>query len=449
MNKFISFIHELQIQSYISDSILFIKRDESPVVEKYFVNKTATEIIMLINGTKTLDEIFSILSDKYNDDYNSVKNNVLEFLKEIETNFKLQTQLLYEPKYKEIPIKIFENNYPTVASIELTYKCNLRCLHCYGEYGESSMVMDKDRAIQMLRDFKELGIRLVEFTGGDISVYPHLKDILTEAIKLDFDFIGLLTNSVVLNNDIKELIIKNNKKIVIQIDLHSLKDSYLKWFTKSENTVEIIKNNIIQMVRNNVITRVAMIVTKKNLDEIEEIADWSHSIGVKQLVVSPVINIGRAQQNDKNLLLDDKTSVDRFNDMLVKVNNKYPNFLCLKESIEDKRENCGTLTSNVVISPKGDIKFCASDELKYNIPIIGNVFNDKIKDIYDNNSEYVKALISIKKPEHDNQDCKNCKNKFFCSGCLLRAFLKRKEIGDDCKWYKNQVPQIVKTKLQL
>lgn len=449
MKKYITFVSDLHIQTYENSNMLFIKNKTNLINKKFYINDEAINIIKLIDGTRSLEEVIHELCHTYNDKYNNIEKLVTNFLVEIQKNFEIETKFIDKPISKKVAITKFENNYPTVASIELTYKCNLRCLHCYGSYGESTIEMDKENALKLLRDLKEIGVRLVEFTGGDICVYPYLKDVIHEALKLDFDFIGLLTNSILLKDEIKDIIIKNRSKFVVQIDLHSLNDNYLKYFTGSSHTVDIIKNNIEYMAKNKVLTRIATIITKRNLDEIDEIIEWAYNTGVSQIALSPVVNIGRALNQDRDLLLDDIPSMSKFNRKIEEYNHKYPGFLALQSNIDDERKNCGALTTNVAIAPTGDIKLCVSDSKEYHLTKFGNVFKKSIKDIYNDNSEYSKALMSIEKPDYNQEECKDCKYKWFCSSCLLRAFLKRKELGDDCKWYNKQVPMLVKDRLSI
>lgn len=436
--------------------MLFVDRNNTEAAktseklkERYYVNDTAIEIISLIDGNKTLSDIINILAKKYDEDTESIQSKVEKFLGSIKENYNVTVGFSDKPIDKPVKIRKVDNIYPVVASIELTYKCNLRCLHCYGEYGTNDISeMKLEDAKKLLLDLKDIGVQILEFTGGDVSLYPHLKELLEIALSLDYKFISILTNSVVMKDEIFDLVIANANKFVMQIDLHSLDDEYLKWFTKASNTVEIIKSNIKKMVDNGVVIRVATIATKKNVDELEKIADWLHDNGVINSAMGPVISLCRAKNND--VLLDDIESIKKFNDAIERINSKYKNFVSMIEDTKPFRANCGSLTSNVTITPNGDIKHCTMDNLEYVNSSIGNVFKDgSIKQIYDKNREYIDAIFSTKPPKLNLPECKECMHKYFCANCLLRGFIKHKEIGDECKWYQNLVPQIVKNKLSI
>lgn len=115
---------------------------------------------------------------------------LITFLNDFPNNYELKLLNGEYPCNKAVVIKNNKNIYPTVASLELMYKCNLRCRHCYGEYDNVNKIeMDINNLKKLLIELKELGIMIVEFTGEDVSIYPHFKESLLYAIDFDFDFI--------------------------------------------------------------------------------------------------------------------------------------------------------------------------------------------------------------------------------------------------------------------
>ena len=105
-----------------------------------------------------------------------------------------------------------------------------------------------------------------------------------------------------MSDEILNIIIKNKERIIVQIDLHSMNDEYLKWFTKVSNTVDRIKKNIIKLSENEVLMRVATMVTPRNLDEVEDIAEWVHRQGIKKYGVSPILEMAEQKILEMNCL---------------------------------------------------------------------------------------------------------------------------------------------------
>lgn len=99
-----------------------------------------------------------------------VENIVEKYFQTLKEECGLEVFYLEFPEKSKIITYKVENFYPSVASIELTHKCNLKCLHCYGDYGENKSTMSFEKAKKLLRDLKQLGVKIVEFTGGDITM---------------------------------------------------------------------------------------------------------------------------------------------------------------------------------------------------------------------------------------------------------------------------------------
>lgn len=377
------------------------------------------------------------------------------FLVNLKEEFNIDIEYSNIKKEKKILETIQQYEYPTVASIEITHKCNLKCRHCYGKYGaDRQETVSLENIKKFLHDFKAIGGRVVEFTGGDITMHPNLKEIVLEAVKLDFQQIALLTNGIALTKEVMDIVIKNKERFIVQIDLHSLDDGYLYWFTQAKNTLDTIKEKINILNSAGVMLRIATVVTQKNLSEVEAIAEYVYNLGIKAYAVSLVIDIGRSLENkcDNNenlLLLETEEQVLDYDKQLYSIMKKYPGFLNIIEDPQYSSPNCGALKSNISITPNGDIKLCTMDNCNYFNSSIGNVFTTNIKDIYDENIELLNAYSTIQSPDANSEECKDCENRYFCGHCMLRGIIRAKEKGDECKWFKKNMLDIVKEKFSL
>ena len=166
--------------------------------------------------------------------------------------------------------------------------------------------MPVNKVKSLLRDLDNIGVFVIELTGGDCLVNPQFKEILKFALSLGFLRINILTNGIALTDEIKRIITENSKRVFLQIDLHSMNDEYLFWFTGVKNTLDIIKGNIMELAKNKVSMRIATIVTKRNLNELEKIADWVHALGIEMYAPSPAVKLGRANYSDPDILLNDE-----------------------------------------------------------------------------------------------------------------------------------------------
>ena len=453
MKEYLYWNHKLKIVKYpgniINLSIDMDKKNRHVMkedVQQYRINETAAEIIKLVNGKNTYDDIVVLLCAKYGEDSVSIKKKLDGFIDTISKQFGLKIITQHEPKERNVAEMNKKVVSPMVASIEITNKCNIRCVHCYGNFGEIPCeVMDKENIKKILSDLRKIGVRIIEITGGEATTHPYIEEIMDYALALNFDQVSLLTNGVKISDRLMEILEKNKDKVYVQVDLHSLREDYFSWFTKTPNILEKVKRNIITLAEKRILLRVATILTPKNIDEIDEIADWVHNLGVARYAVSPVVSLGRANDQDRNsqLYLDANDAI-KAEKQLQKIVSKYDNFLNIITSDFDKQINCGCITSHVVINSKGYIKICTMDDMSYCNGCIGNVLEENIEHIFERNAELLNVIYTTKAPKMNSDECRKCENAGYCNGCLLRGIIKAKEKKEQCLWYKNIVPQIIK-----
>lgn len=402
---------------------------------KWLINDSSYEILIRLSGNYSYDEIINDLAKYYSDSYENVKRIIDEFLVELNNLYNIKPVFLNNKTNDKISVIGNVCYYPKSASVEITEQCNIRCLHCYGCFGEiNKHEMKLEDIKKILFDLNSIGVKTIELTGGDISTYKNLKDVIIYALNLDFYKIDLLTNGIALKKEIMDLIIANRDRIEVQIDLHSLKDDYLYWFTNVKNSLNKIKSHIQYLADNKVRMRIATIITEKNLHEMDDIAEWIAKRNIKW-GIGLVEKIGRANINKENLYLN-KTEFEYFVRKVEEINLKYPNMVSIID-YQPNDNNCGAMTTHVVIKTNGDIKLCTMDDSSCLNIKMGNCINDNVKNIYDNNMDIIKWLVNYKLPDDSCDECNSCEEKNGCRHCLLRHFINVKEKDFKCKWFIN------------
>lgn len=93
---------------------------------------------------------------------------------------------------------------PLVANYYLTYRCNARCHFCDIWALEPGKEAGFDTILHNLRDLRRLGVKYVDFTGGEPLLHSAVGEILAEAKKLGF-MISLTTNTILYPKRAKEI----------------------------------------------------------------------------------------------------------------------------------------------------------------------------------------------------------------------------------------------------
>ncbi len=88
-----------------------------------------------------------------------------------------------------------------LANVDLTNRCNLTCPVCFANANASGYIyepsLDQVRAMLMtLRDEKPVSGRIVQFSGGEPTVYPHFFEAIRMAKELGFSHVQIATNGI-------------------------------------------------------------------------------------------------------------------------------------------------------------------------------------------------------------------------------------------------------------
>jgi MoaA/NifB/PqqE/SkfB family radical SAM enzyme len=74
---------------------------------------------------------------------------------------------------------------PVLCNYYVTYRCNATCSFC-DIWEQPSPLIDLDDAARNLDDLRRLGIRIIDFTGGEPLLHPRIGDLLTMAKERGF-----------------------------------------------------------------------------------------------------------------------------------------------------------------------------------------------------------------------------------------------------------------------
>ncbi len=120
------------------------------------------------------------------------------------------------------------------AQLELTYRCNLHCLHCYTDPYNSKDWFPRElgltEIIRLLDEMAELGIVWLNLTGGEIFQHQHFWDIYDHAYRRGF-LLQLYTNGTLFTKGMIERL-RHTPPFTIDISCHSVDEESFDWFTQ-------------------------------------------------------------------------------------------------------------------------------------------------------------------------------------------------------------------------
>lgn len=100
------------------------------------------------------------------------------------------------PVFNRLVARSLVKNLPLNVHVDLTYRCNERCVHCYldhEDYGELTTA----EAVRVLHELAAAGTLFLTFSGGEIFLRKDFFELLETARRLHFD-LNLKTNGLLV-----------------------------------------------------------------------------------------------------------------------------------------------------------------------------------------------------------------------------------------------------------
>lgn len=185
-----------------------------------------------------------------------------------------------------------------IISFDITYQCNLRCLHCYNSSGthDCGVELSDNQFLKIVDDITKIRPRSLCFCGGETLMR---KDLLIKSIKrysASNPTFGcnMVSNGILLTKNVaKELHAAGVNSVQISID--GVSDKSHNWIRGNKDALSYALEALKALNESNITINVACVPTKANINEIDQIIELCVNNNVKQLRLQPIMNLGRGK----------------------------------------------------------------------------------------------------------------------------------------------------------
>ena len=305
----------------------------------------------------------------------------------------------------------------------ITNECNLRCKHCYhSDYIDDSLKIDQLLAIgNHLCDAAQKWGKKASFslTGGEPFTNSDKIFSLLELLEnRNIDRIDILTNGLLINDNIIEKLKRYNKLRRIQLSLEGLQETNdeIRGAGSFAKTVKIIK-----LLKDHSFTiSVMMTIGKHNKNEVIPLAKELGTLNVDAFILDRFIPEGQSQDK-KDWLLSSEDIKQVYSQAYAYFQTSLkPRFLLYRTLFCLLNPNdshigaiCSVGNNAVTIMPNGDVLPCRRLPVK-----LGNLLEETIFNIW-----YTSPLLwEMRNPENLKGKCNNCEHIPICRGCRAMAY---------------------------
>ncbi|MFO8184834.1 MAG: radical SAM protein [Candidatus Aegiribacteria sp.] len=299
---------------------------------------------------------------------------------------------------------------PYRMDLALTYRCNLKCGHCYNRATDKPELSTTSWK-EVLDRIWGLGVPHVIFTGGEATLREDLPELIAHAETLGM-VTGLLTNGVRLaDGKYLEGLVKAGLDHV-QITLESADRDIHNGMTGADSfdsTVAAIGNSIGSGIH----TITNTTITGRNADGMTDTIRFAGGMGLKTVAANAVIPSGRALEGDHAVSLQKLGSVilamneelDELGMRLIWYSpTRYCGFNPMEFDLGEKRCTAGEY--NLCVEPDGEVLPCQSW-----YESAGNILADPWDSIWNSS-----LLLSARNREWADEECSECVHFSLCGG---------------------------------
>jgi len=317
--------------------------------------------------------------------------------------------------------------FPLTGQIEITYRCNLNCIHCYCKGQE-----DKDRELttqewkNILDVLQKEGCLHLGLTGGDPLIRDDFLELYSYAKAKGF-IITIFTNGQALTAKLINYLVKS-PPISIEITLNGITEGTYEAITqikgsffKVMQTIKILKEKKLPLIlKTNCL--------KQNKQEINRIKEFTEELFTSLprnkyhfkygSMIHPRYNRDKTPCNYrlsfKEILELRKQDPDICKQYKEDLECRFPR---LKRN-QNFLYHCNAWQQLFFINPYGYLKFCNLSD-KFSVNLKTGSFREGFYEIF--------PKLLYEKFKTDSK-CRNCRLRPICYNCPARAFL---ETGDE------------------
>ncbi|WP_027631562.1 radical SAM protein [Clostridium hydrogeniformans] len=299
---------------------------------------------------------------------------------------------------------LLDNRIPIRSSIQLTYNCNFKCIHCYQTPIKNQPLLElstKDWFL-IIDKLKEKGCIYITFTGGEVFTRKDFLDIYLYAYNKNFK-IHIISNGSLITNDAIDILSKF-KPESISITLYGINNKTYNDFTRSHNSFDLVHNSILKLKTNGINLKIQVIANIVNENEINLIRNFAKKNKFNFHLYGKIRCYLDGNSYPKNLQVSPSDLIN-----LYSTEEK----LKLKQLLETPHiawdngiKKCKAGLTNTYIDPQGSMYLC-------------NLSNKNKFSLLENSFEYCwDKILKERKSEIETKTyCSNCSNKGICGLC--------------------------------
>lgn len=323
---------------------------------------------------------------------------------------------------------------PLSGQLELTYHCNLNCIHCYCKNSEDlSKELSAQEWKNILDEIQKEGCLWLCITGGDPLIRDDFLEIYSYAKRKGF-IISLFTNGQGFNEGIIDFL-ANSPPFSIEITLNGITQETYETITLVPGSFLKVIDNIKKIAARKLKLILKINCLKQNKHEMGKIKAFTEELLGKPSankhyfkydpMIYPRLNGDRTPTNFRlsfeELLEAKRQDADIWEEYQKGLHSVFPDFTRDKDSLY----MCNSWMNQFFINPFGKLKFCEFSD-KFSIDLKTTPFKEGF---YNWPSKILNEKFKT------NSKCRDCSLRPVCYHCPAKAYLETADEESPVEYY--------------
>lgn len=306
-----------------------------------------------------------------------------------------------------------------------TKRCNLYCKHCYRESGPEKMdnELSTEEGKKLLDQMVKAGMRVIVLSGGEPMLRDDIFEIIDHAKSIGMTVLMGSNGTLITKEKAEEL--KSSGLSAIAISIDSLDPEKHNNFRGSDTAFQKAMEGANNCLAAGIKVQLNCTVTKENLDEIEEIADFASKLGASSSHMLFLVDTGRGKEIKEasidieeykkaiNRIIDKDLELDILLKPTCAPQYKVESILRGIQQQKNTSRGCIAGISYCSILPNGDVHICPYAPVK-----VASIREESFDYIWENNE----VFNQLRDYKNYKGECGHCQYINICGGCRARAF---------------------------
>lgn len=244
---------------------------------------------------------------------------------------------------------------PLQASLELTFRCNERCTHCYLEKfsDDANRTLSREQWFHILGELRQGGVIYLILMGGEAMLNPHFWDIAGRATSMGF-YVSMITNGQKIQTRETAERLRAAGLRTATVSLYSMDPAIHDKMTsvagsqaKTIQAIELLREAGVKVGIN-------CLLTAANIEGYFELADWCIARGL-EVKADPFIT---PKTNGDRTPIRYRASSEQIRAYYERVASKWPSGRPKAVQETAKDYVCNAAKGKCAVTPYGELLTC-------------------------------------------------------------------------------------------